>query len=41
MEYETLKEIKQEHCDKCIHKDECHTPCPNVIRELLGLKKDE
>lgn len=41
MEYEILKNIKQEHCDKCTHKDECHIPCPNVLREILNLNKNE
>lgn len=40
MEDEFLKGIEQEFCNGCVLKEECHTPCPHVIREILGLSEE-
>lgn len=38
---EFLIGIKQEFCHDCIHKNECQTPCPYVVKEILGLKEHQ
>lgn len=41
MEDEFMKGIEQEFCDGCTYKEECQTPCPYVIREILGLGEND